>query len=378
MSEVENDSFCMRLALREAKKGQGRTSPNPTVGAVVVRNNQVVGKGYHRRAGDHHAEVNALHDAGALARDATIYVTLEPCNHTGRTPPCTQAIMRAGIRRVVIGMADPNSQVAGGGADFLASQGVAVTTGVLEKACLRLNRPFLKHVTLGMPWVILKAGMSLDGRIAVASGQSGWITGEKSRRMVHRLRDRFDAILVGIGTAQVDDPSLTTRLTQVRGRDPLRVVLDSKLQLDPTCKMLHQESEAPTWIFCADNADDKRQQTLEQSGAIIRRVASGPDGRLDLQAVLAELGASGVQSLLVEGGGQVHGAFLRQQLVDQVMLFIAPRFIGGDGIPVVGGLGLSQISDGPQLKQMRTRRLGPDILLEGIMDWVQDDLAASD
>ena len=369
MAEAGADRHFMRLALREASKGVGRTRPNPAVGAVVVRDDVVVGRGYHRRAGDHHAEVNALHAAGELARGATIYVTLEPCNHTGRTPPCTRAILRAGIRRVVIGMPDPNPHVAGGGADFLAAQGLAVSMGLLEGECRRLNRPFLKHAATGLPWVIMKAGMSLDGRIAVGGGQSGWLTGTRSRRMVHRLRDRVDAILVGIGTARVDNPALTTRLAKGQGVDPLRVVLDTDLRLDPACKMLTQVSAAPTWVFCGERASVARQRALEQAGAVVKRVGTGADGRLDLGLVLRELGSAGLQSLLVEGGGVVHGAFMRARLVDQVMLFVAPLFIGQEGIPVLGALGLTRIADGPRLREVRTRRLDQDLLIDGVLDW---------
>jgi len=206
------DQRYMRLAIREAKKGIGRTSPNPAVGAVVVRNDQVVSRGFHARAGEAHAEVNALNRAGELARNATIYVTLEPCNHTGRTPPCTRAILDAGISRVVIGMADPNPHVDGGGARFLADRGLEVVTGVLEAECRAINRPFIKHITTGRPWVTLKAGMSLDGKLATATGHSAWITNEKARRAVHHLRNRYDAIMVGRQTALVDDPSLTARI----------------------------------------------------------------------------------------------------------------------------------------------------------------------
>ncbi len=360
------DSDYMRLALAEAKKGIGRTSPNPAVGAVVVKNGKVVGKGYHRKAGTPHAEVHALNAAGAKAKGATIYVTLEPCNHTGRTPPCTQAILASGIQRVVIGMADPNPWVNGGGAEYLASQGLAVVNGVLEAECRRINRPFAKHTTTGLPWVIMKAGMSLDGRIATVSGHSNWITGKESRHYVHRLRDRVDAILVGSGTALADDPSLTTRLPGGRGRDPLRVVLDSDLRLPVTAKMLRQESVARTMIFCSPQPEAGKVAALEAAGALIRPVALCRNGGLDLKLVLRQLGSEGITSVLVEGGGTVHGALLRAGLVDEVKLFVAPIFIGGDGVPVVDRQGVTVVSQAPRLSEVRTRRFGDDVLIEGV------------
>ena len=357
----------MRLALREAKKGVGRTSPNPAVGAVVVKAGRVVGKGYHRKAGEPHAEVNALLDAGDEAKNATIYVTLEPCNHTGRTPPCTRAILAAGIARVVVGMADPNP-VATGGADFLAAQGLAVTRGVLAAQCEAINRPFVKHVTTGLPWVIMKAGMSLDGRIATHTGHSGWITGERSRAAVHRLRDRVDVILVGVGTALADDPSLTARLPKGMGHDPLRVVLDTTLRLPPTARMLRQGSAAPTWIFSGPTPDAARVRDLEAAGAVIKPVPLAADGAIELAAVLRELGRAQMNSVLVEGGGMVHGAFLRQRLVDEVNLYVAPSLIGGDGTPVIGGLGVDTVPGAPRIKTMRTRRYGDDLFIQGFFN----------
>ncbi|HSR36492.1 MAG TPA: bifunctional diaminohydroxyphosphoribosylaminopyrimidine deaminase/5-amino-6-(5-phosphoribosylamino)uracil reductase RibD [Desulfurivibrionaceae bacterium] len=357
----------MRLALAEAKKGLGRTSPNPAVGAVVVRNGTVVGKGYHRRAGTPHAEVHALNASGAKAKGATIYVTLEPCNHTGRTPPCTQAILASGIRQVVIGMADPNPWVNGGGAEYLAAQGISVTSGVLEAECRAINRPFIKHTTTGLPWVILKAGMSLDGRIATVTGHSSWITGKQSRLHVHRLRDRSDAILVGVGTALADDPSLTARLPGRRGRDPVRVVLDTELRLPATAKMLTQQSASRTMIFCGPQPAAQKVAALETAGALVRPVALARDGGLDLKLVLRQLGSEGITSVLVEGGGTVHGALLRGGLVDEVQLFVAPIFIGADGVPVVGGQGVSVVDQAPRLTEVRTRRFGDDVLIEGLL-----------
>ncbi|OGQ94647.1 MAG: riboflavin biosynthesis protein RibD [Deltaproteobacteria bacterium RIFOXYD12_FULL_57_12] len=362
------DTSYMRLALREACKGIGRTSPNPSVGAVVVRDGKVVGRGYHRKAGTPHAEVHALRAAGDAARGATLYVTLEPCNHTGRTPPCTGAILAAGISRVVIGMADPNPRVVGGGARFLAERGLEVVSGVLTAECCRINLPFIKYISTGRPWVMMKAGISLDGRIAAGPGQCTRITGAASRRQVHRLRDTVDAILVGIDTVLVDDPALTTRLPKgVRApRDPLRVVLDSRLRLPTSAKLLNQDSVAPTWIFCGPGHDPARRKALVAAGAVIKEVPlTGAGGGLDLAAVLDELGRNQCTSLLVEGGGQVHGSFLAAGLVDQVFLFVAPVFLGDTGVPVVRCDAEHWQAALPTLTDIAVRRYGDDVLIEG-------------
>jgi diaminohydroxyphosphoribosylaminopyrimidine deaminase/5-amino-6-(5-phosphoribosylamino)uracil reductase len=362
------DMTFMRLAIQEARKGLGKTSPNPCVGAAVVKNGRLLGKGYHRKAGTPHAEVNALAVAGRDARGATLYVTLEPCNHTGRTPPCTEKILAAGISRVVVGMNDPNPLVNGGGNTYLADRGVAVSAGVLEADCRRLNRPFIKHVTTGLPWVIMKAGLSVDGRIATGSGHSNWVTCDDSRQQVHRLRDQVDAILVGSGTALADDPSLTSRLPGRKGHDPLRVVLDSGLRLSPKARMLQLDSEAPTWIFCGPGADPDRRRNLTAAGAIVKVVAIDSVGGLDLLEILGELGRNGITSLLVEGGGRIHAAFLKQNLYDQANLFIAPVFVGADGVPVVGELGLDRIDEGKRFRLEKVRRFACDIMIEGFFD----------
>lgn len=356
----------MKLALREAKKGIGRTSPNPAVGAVVVKDGRVVGKGYHRKAGSPHAEVNALRDAGGQAQGATLYVTLEPCNHTGRTPACTQAILKSGIKRVVVGMSDPNPHVDGGGTDFLAGRGISVSRGVLTAECQAINRPFMKHITTGLPWVVIKAGVSLDGRIATRTSQSGWITNELSRRQVHRLRDRVDAIAVGIGTALADDPSLTTRLPGGRGRDPLRVVLDTQLKMPPSAKMLTQKSTADTWIFCGPDPAPRKAKALEKEGAVVTPVPLHKSGQLDLQAVLAVLGKAQVTSVLFEGGSKVHGSLLRLRLADEANIFVAPVFIGGDGVPVVDALGVNAVQEAFRLHEAKTKRFGDDVLVSGL------------
>lgn len=360
-----DDVDFMKMAILEARKGIGHTSPNPTVGAVIVRNGEIVGKGYHRKAGSPHAEVNALRNAGTKSKGATIYVTLEPCNHHGRTPPCTRAILAGGIKRVVVGVMDPNPIVAGGGNNFLSSQGVEVRSGVLEDQCKALNRPFIKFIQHGTPWVVLKAGLSLDGKIAAHHGQSGWITGEKSRRYVHTLRNRLDGILVGIETVLNDDPSLTTRVSRGKGRDCIRIVLDTHLRIPIDAKMLRQDSTAYTLIYCGEDIDLTKKDILQKSGAIVQPVKTGEDGHVDLKVVLKDLGRREITSVLVEGGSRIHGSFIQQKCVDQVNLFFAPIFIGGDGISVASKFGLENVQDAYRLSGIRTRRFGDDIMIEG-------------
>ena len=365
--EVDEDCRFMRLALRQAVKARGRTSPNPLVGAVLVKAGKVIASGYHKKAGTPHAEINALAKAQGGAKGATLYVTLEPCSHHGRTPPCTEAVWRSGVKRVVVGMSDPNPLVAGSGLRFLKEKGIEVCSGVLAEECRRINRPFCQWITSGTPWVMMKAGLSLDGRIAVRSGQAGWITNEESRQYVHRLRDQVDAILVGIGTVLADDPSLTTRLPGRHHRDPLRVVLDRDLRLSPQARMLSQESTARTAIFCGPGAETGRRLALERTGALVWPIGLGADGELDLTEVLSELGKQQVTSLLVEGGSRVHGAFWSRGLVHQVMLFYGPLLLGADGVPLLTGLGLDRVEQAARLHDIRTRRFGDDLMIEGLV-----------
>ncbi len=357
----------MRLALREARRGRGRTSPNPLVGAVVIKDGKIVGKGFHKKAGTPHAEVHALRDAGNKANGATIYVTLEPCNHTGRTPPCTHRILKSGIKRVVVGMVDPNPLVAGTGCSFLEENNIEVAGLVLEQECLALNRPFIKHITTGLPWVIMKAGCSLDGKLAASNGRCAWITGPESRQEVHRIRDRVDAILIGVDTALNDDPSLTTRLPHKQGQDPARIILDTHLRLTPQAKMLTLQSNAPTLVFCGSDANAQKRDALSSVGADVHSVGL-KDGRLDLHHVLKKLGELQFNSLLIEGGSAVHTSFLQEELVDQVSLFMAPLFLGQESIPVLGDLGITDVQQGKRFKLNRVKRFGEDVLLEGFFE----------
>jgi diaminohydroxyphosphoribosylaminopyrimidine deaminase/5-amino-6-(5-phosphoribosylamino)uracil reductase len=361
----------MRLALALARKGEGYTSPNPMVGAVLVKNGEVVGRGYHRMAGGPHAEVNALADAGSRAQDATLYVTLEPCNHSGRTPPCTQSILAAGIRRVVVAMRDPNPGVAGGGLSFLKSQGLDVSIGLCETEAQQLNEHFSKYVQTGRPFVIIKCAATLDGRIATRSGDSKWVTGADARQQVHRLRHAVDAIMVGIDTIRKDDPSLTTRLKGGGGKDPLRIILDTYLSISPAARVLHLESEVDT-VLVAGNTDDDgvlapKRQKLEAQGA---RVVGAPsrNGLIDLDALMTQLGQMGVASLLIEGGGRVLASALAAGIVDKIIFFYAPKILGGDdGVPICRGQGPALMKDCTAVKRLSIERLGEDIMIEGYL-----------
>ena len=359
----------MKLALRLAARGEGWVSPNPMVGAVVVNGGKVVGRGYHRRAGLPHAEVEALAAAGEAARGADLYVTLEPCNHQGKTPPCTQAILAAGVRRVIIATPDPNPQVTGGGAEFLTAQGLAITMGVLEPEARRLNEAWLHYVNTGRPWVVAKAACSLDGKIATVGGESQWLTGEAARALGHRLRHRVDAMVVGIGTVLADDPQLTTRRPrgQGPGRDPIRVVLDSRLRMPLTARMLHLDSEAPTWVATTSQAPPDTIRALKAQGAQVL-VLPADAGRVSLPALLEELGARQVQSLLVEGGAVTLGAFFDQRLVNQFYFFYAPKILGGQRAPgMVGGHGIVHLGEAHIARDLSVRRVGGDLLVSGYL-----------
>ncbi len=351
----------MRAALRLARRGLGRTSPNPPVGAVVVRDGEIVGKGYHRRPGAAHGEVAALRDAGKRARGATLYVTLEPCNHQGRTPPCTEAIANTGIARVVIGVADPNPHVGGGGTQRLRRLGIEVAIGVEEERCRELIAPFEKAVTTGLPLVTLKLAASLDGRIATKGGESRWITGERSRRLVHRWRDEMDAIMVGAGTVLADDPSLTCR--RHRGRDPLRVIVDGRLRIPVDAKVLTNDLASGTLVATTRSAGGKVKKML--SNGVQVETFTNSDARISHKALLRRLVRRGVSSLLLEGGAELAAGALRAGVVDRVACFVAPTIIGGDGVAMIDALSLGRLKDAPRLRDVRVSRLGADVLIEG-------------
>ncbi|MCB2166108.1 MAG: bifunctional diaminohydroxyphosphoribosylaminopyrimidine deaminase/5-amino-6-(5-phosphoribosylamino)uracil reductase RibD [Deltaproteobacteria bacterium] len=359
------DRFYMQMALELAQKGTGYTSPNPLVGAVVVKDQKVVGRGYHERYGGAHAEVNALRQAGAQARGATLYVTLEPCNHTGQTPPCTAAILAAGIRRVVVAMRDPNPGVKGGGSAFLRQSGIDVVDSVAEEAARRQNPFFLKHIQTGMPFVILKCAATLDGRIATRTGDAQWVSGPESRQFVHELRHAMDAIMVGVDTVKIDNPSLTTRRPDGSGSDPTRIILDTRLSTPVNARVLTQASTAETIVVTSPDVSAAKRQPFIDNGVRVMDCRCR-EGRIDLTALMKQLGAEGIASVLIEGGSRVSGSALRSGIVDKLYFFYAPKLLGGDdGVPICRGPGPERMQDCLNIADMIVHRFGRDVMLEG-------------
>jgi diaminohydroxyphosphoribosylaminopyrimidine deaminase / 5-amino-6-(5-phosphoribosylamino)uracil reductase len=358
----ETDIPMMKMALRLARRGWGRTSPNPMVGAVVVRKGIVVGQGFHQKAGGPHAERIALTEAGEKAQGATLVLNLEPCNHFGRTPPCTQMIVERGIKKVVFGMTDPNPTVTGGGAQFLRSQGIEVVQGVLEQECRRLNEVFIKWITTGLPFVILKSAISLDGCIATHTGDSKWISNERSRRLVHRLRNRMDGIVVGIGTVRQDDPLLTVRLPRGKIKDPLRIIIDPHLRISLKARIL--EGPSKTLVVSGDRAPIFQKQALEGRGVEVLSLPE-QEGRIRIHDLMILLGRKGLTSLLVEGGSEIYSSFLTEKQVDKLVLFVAPLLIGGKKAKgMIGGSGAAWVSEANRLKDMKVTSWSGDILVE--------------
>jgi diaminohydroxyphosphoribosylaminopyrimidine deaminase/5-amino-6-(5-phosphoribosylamino)uracil reductase len=358
------DPRFMSLALRLARRGIEGVSPNPMVGAVLVRNGTVIGQGWHRSFGGPHAEVEAIASARS-ARGADLYVTLEPCGHAGKTPPCSEAIARAGIRRVYFGTRDPNPLVDGRGLRLLRSRGIAAAPGPLEKECERLNAPFFHWVRTGTPWVILKWAMTLDGKTCTAGGESKWITGSEARASAHALRRRVDAIIVGTETALRDDPRLTPRPS--RGRRPLRVVLDRRGKLPLRLAILGEAAgrDGPRLYVTTAAAGARRRRLLERRGLEVTILPAGREGFL-LEPLLCELGLMGVSQLLVEGGASLAGSFLAAGHAHEAAAFIAPRLAGGEDAPgALGGRGIERLPRTPWLEDPEIRRLGRDILVQG-------------
>jgi diaminohydroxyphosphoribosylaminopyrimidine deaminase/5-amino-6-(5-phosphoribosylamino)uracil reductase len=352
----------MRAALALAARGLGRTWPNPAVGCVLVRDGVVVGRGWTQPGGRPHAETEALARAGAAARGATAYVSLEPCSHTGRTPPCADALIAAGIARVVAAVEDPDPRVSGRGVAMLRAAGIRVDRGPCADDAAELNAGFFLRIKRGRPLVSLKLATSLDGRIATHSGDSRWITGEAARRRAHGLRAMHDAILVGTGTALADDPVLTCRLPGLGERSPVRVVLDRQLRLPASAKLLATARDVPTWVIMTAAGDALRRRSLEGVGVEIIEVAAAPDGRLSVSATLQALGARGITRLLVEGGSALSASLLQQDLVDRLYWFRSASVIGGDGLPAAASLGVERLFDAKLFARMESETLGADML----------------
>lgn len=355
----------MKKALELAKKGAGYTNPNPMVGAVIVKGGRIIGEGWHEVYGSNHAEVNAFNNAVEDVSGATMYVTLEPCSHYGKTPPCANAIVEKGIKKVVIGLEDPNPLVAGKGIKILQDNGIEVITGVLKEEGKKLNEIFLKYITTRLPFCILKTAMTLDGKIAAYTGDSKWITNELSRKYVHEIRNRVAGIMVGIGTVLQDDPLLTTRLDDSSGSDPIRIIVDSKAKIPLEAKVLNVESKAKTMIAVTEQANKFKIKALEDKGAEVITIQS-KDEKVDLGYLMKELGERKIDSVLLEGGSSINYSAIKEGIVDKVNVFIAPKIIGGSSAKTpIGGEGIAFMKDAISLHDIEIYRFGDDVMIEG-------------
>jgi len=363
MSVSADDVLHMRAALALARRGNGRTWPNPSVGCVIVKDGRVVGRATTAQGGRPHAEPQALTMAGAAARGATAYVTLEPCCFHGRTPPCTDALIAAGVARVVVGVRDPDPRVNGAGLVRLRAAGIAVEVGVLEAEAGDVVAGFFSRVQRSRPLVTLKLASTLDGRIATRGGESQWITGEPARRMAHALRGRHDAILVGVGTVLADNPDLTCRIPGFKSLPMVRVVADSRLRLPLTCRLVATATSVPTWVLAGGSIDPHRAAALESAGVVVLRVGDSPAG-VDLHQGLAALAERGITRLLAEGGAQLAAALLRDDLVDRLAWFHAPTVMGGDGWPAAQAFGVERLVQMPHFERVGSRAVGADLLSE--------------
>ena len=355
------DEQFMRQALRLARRGLGRTSPNPMVGAVITRGDRIIAQGYHHRFGGDHAEVDAIKHAPENVAGATMYVTLEPCTHHGKTPPCVDAVIRAKLARVVIGTLDPFPEMRGRSLEILKENGIETAVGILEDECRALNEVYLKYTTVGMPFVTIKFAQTLDGRIATSDGNSRWISSPESRQIGHRLRARHDAILVGVGTVLADDPELTTRL--VRGRNPVRVVLDSTLRIPLDSKILKDQPAARTLVAATPHADKQKAAALDKMGVEVLTVPADAAGRVDIRKLLKMLAQRQISSVLVEGGGETITTCICTGLADRLVVFVAPMVLG-KGTDSVNELNITDLSKAVGLTVERVYRSGGDIVIE--------------
>jgi diaminohydroxyphosphoribosylaminopyrimidine deaminase/5-amino-6-(5-phosphoribosylamino)uracil reductase len=356
------DLEAMRAALALARRGLGAVWPNPAVGCVIVKNGRVVGRGWTQPGGRPHGETEALRRAGEAARGAVAHVSLEPCCHWGRTPPCVDALVTAGVQRVVVALEDPDPRVAGEGLRRLRAAGLDVEVGLCAEEAAEVNAGFLSRLRLGRPLVTLKFATSLDGRIATASGESQWITGPPARERAHALRASHDAIMVGTGTVIADDPQLTCRLPGLDHRSPVRVVIDRHLRISPAARLIADAPRVPTWILTLRSADAGRRAAFLANRVTLIDVDPDREGQVDLAAALGALGERGITRLLVEGGAGLAAAFLRARLVDRLVWVHAPLAIGGDGIPAIAGLDLTALADAPAFERLSTETIGDDVL----------------
>ena len=354
------DEKYMRMAIDLALRAEGRTSPNPLVGAVIAKGGRILGKGYHKKCGLPHAEINAIRDAGPNTRGSTLFVNLEPCDHFGRTPPCTDAIIKSGVKKVVIGMRDPNPINNGRGTKKLRRRGIEVVVGILEEEARAINGPYIKFITTGFPFVTAKVAQSLDGKIATRTGDSRWITSRDARRYVHELRGKVDAVMVGANTVVKDDPLLTNR--GYSDRQPVRIVVDSRLRIPLGARIFSNIDTSPL-IIATVNRTHKTAQYLDRGAKVISIKPRG--GRVDIRALLNILAGHGMTNILVEGGGELVASLVEARLVDRFLFFVAPKIIGGkDAVTSVEGRGINKINRALTLKDMVVRRFGKDILIE--------------
>lgn len=352
----------MQTALALARRGLGNAWPNPAVGCVLVRDEKIVGRGWTQPGGRPHSETEALRRAGTESRGATAYISLEPCDHHGKTGPCAEAVIAAGIRRVVIAVEDPDPRVAGKGIEKLRSAGVAITTGVCHGTAAELNAGFFLSILSGRPLITLKAATSLDGRIATRTGESRWITGTESRATAHGLRAEHDAILIGSGTALADDPMLSCRLPGMREKSPVRVIADGRLRLTPGMKLVETADHIPTWVVTIPTLELRRRRALEERGVTIIEVEGDASGRPVPSALAAALAKRGITRLLIEGGGEVAASFLMAGMVDRLAWFRAPLVIGSDGVAVSGDMGVASLDDAPRFSRSGVTQIGVDVL----------------
>lgn len=356
------DEACIRRTLALARRAEGMTSPNPMVGAVLVKHGKIMAEGYHKKAGTAHAEVIAIEKAGTDAAGSTLYVSLEPCCHKDkRTPPCTEKIIAAKIKKVVVAIKDPNPKVSGRGIEELEKAGIEVISGILEDKARQLNECYIKHITSGLPFVVLKVAMTLDGKIATPDGESKWITGEKARKEVHRLRGKVDALLTAIGTVKADDPLLTCRTGRMKS--PIRIILDPDLEIKASANVL--TCPPRTILVASDRLSRRKQEQLQKKGVTILQHTGS---RVNLQWLMKKLGAEGIVSVLVEGGSSLASSCLEEGIVDKVMFFIAPKIIGGEeSFPAVGGKAFRSLQNAHLLTRTAIRRLGDDFIIEGYL-----------
>jgi diaminohydroxyphosphoribosylaminopyrimidine deaminase/5-amino-6-(5-phosphoribosylamino)uracil reductase len=360
------DEKYMKIALDLAEKGRGLVSPNPVVGAVIVKKGKIIGEGYHKMYGEDHAEVDAFKNADEEVEGAVMYVTLEPCSHYGKTPPCADLIIKKKISKVIIGTLDPNPLVAGNGVKKLKEAGIEVKVGVLEDECRKVNEIFMKYISEKTPFVLMKTAMSLDGKISTYTGESRWISGEESRKQVHELRAKYSAIMVGVNTVIQDDPELTCRIEG--GRNPIRVILDSKLRIPITSKIVESAKEIKTIVVATNKAPKKNGIMLEKKGINIL-LTNEIEGRVDIKDLMKKLGELNIDSVLLEGGSSLNFSALEQEIVDKVQIYIAPILLGGDmSKSTVGGKGVEHLKDAFRLKNIITQTVGEDLLIEGYVE----------